>query len=120
MELTSRDMIKLGNLFLYNGLYDGHRVVSQSWIEESTKKHISTGIGIEYEKYYGYLWWVYDKGGHPYYFANGYGGQFIVVVPNLELVVVATNKWRGVDNKTSENWYRTITLIIEEIIPAVN
>lgn len=79
-----------------------------------------TGISIEYEKFYGYLWWVYDKGGHPYYFANGYGGQFIVVVPDLELVVVATNKWRDVGNKADENWYETIFLIIEEIIPAVN
>ncbi len=116
VELTSRDMIKLGNLFLYNGVWNSQRVVSGEWIEQSTKYHISTGIGLEYEKYYGYLWWVNDKGDHPYYFANGYGGQFIVVIPDLELVVVATNKWWNVGNKADEYWYRTITMIIENII----
>ena len=113
-------MIKLGNLFLNKGVWNGQRVVSQQWVEESTSKHMPTGIYIKYEKDYGYLWWIYEGIEHTLYFANGYGGQFIVVVPELELVVVATNNWSIPGSEANQNWYSTITLIVEQIIPAVN
>jgi CubicO group peptidase (beta-lactamase class C family) len=119
VKLTPGDMIKLGNLLLNKGIWNGQRVVSEAWAGESTKNHISTGISIPYERGYGYLWWVYEGGEHLCYFANGYGGQFIVVVPELEIVVVATNNWVVPGNKADENWYRTITLIMENVIPAV-
>ena len=50
--------------------------------------------------------------------AMGYGGQFIVVVPEKDLVVVAKCNWRLSSNQTNQNWYDTISLIVEKIIPA--
>ncbi len=56
--------------------------------------------------------------GHDLYFANGYGGQFIVVVPDLDLVVVASSWWVGIGwDAAGEQWYTVISLIMEGIVP---
>ena len=67
---------------------------------------------------YGYCWWTGQNNRGNYAFANGYGGQFIVVVPGANVVVVATNQWSGVISAVAnEQWYRTIDLILNRIIP---
>jgi CubicO group peptidase (beta-lactamase class C family) len=56
-----------------------------------------------------------------YAFADGYGGQFIVVVPRLNLVVTATNNWSNLSVLTADtDWYETLSLIMDNIIPAFN
>ena len=68
---------------------------------------------------YGFCWWTGQSEIGKYAYANGWGGQFIVVVPNLKLIVVATNEWSGVSNENANaQWIRTIDLIMQSIIPA--
>ena len=114
-------MIKIGQLILNGGTYNGKRIVSPEWIEQTIKFHITTNNALEFGPGYGYCWWFgqYIKGN--YAFALGYGGQFIIVVPNLNLVVTATNNWNVLTDTIANNdLFETLSLIMNNIIPAFN
>ncbi|MFC1530357.1 serine hydrolase domain-containing protein [Gemmatimonadota bacterium] len=87
LALRPRDMARIGQLYLQDGLWNSARIVSEEWVEESTRTHSD-------EARYGYLWWLdtHDIDGHEYhsFLAWGYGGQHIFVIRELELVVVFT------------------------------
>jgi len=85
LYLTARDMAKFGFLYLNRGRWDGQILLSENWVRNSTKDHI-TNIYGRYS--YGYQWYITVVGGHPAFLASGYGGQIIGVVPSLDLVVV--------------------------------
>jgi CubicO group peptidase (beta-lactamase class C family) len=93
LHLRARDMAKFGYLYLNHGLWDGQQIVPAEWVDASTKRE-SVG-GFPQEVGYGYLWWVTQEAGHDAYFAAGYGGQYIEVIPDLELVVVITSNLDG-------------------------
>ena len=118
--LRPRDMLKIGEMFLREGTFGGTRVVSAEWVRESTAPFVSTGNAAPYGPQYGYSWWVGQGQGHDFYFANGYAGQFIFVVPELDLVVVATSSWRGMDwNTAGAQWGGVIDVIVNGVLPAV-
>jgi CubicO group peptidase (beta-lactamase class C family) len=87
--LTSRDMAKLGYLYLNGGVWDGRQVVPAEWVKTSVQKHVTTGERLDY----GYQWWVYPA--LDAYTARGRGGQLIFVVPRLDMVVVFTATMDG-------------------------
>lgn len=117
LYLSARDMIKLGALYLQDGTFDGRQVVPKAWVSASTDARVSTGIAVPYGSGYGYLWWVDRVGQRRVFYANGYGGQFIFVVPDLELVVAATCTWNV--EGANENWSRILGTIVNGIVPAV-
>ncbi|MBI4790133.1 MAG: serine hydrolase [Chloroflexi bacterium] len=83
LELTARDMAKIGYLYLKGGAWDGQQIVTSDWIQQSSRKHIpATG-----ELSYGYQWWAQPFNA---YNAAGRGSQYIFVLPDLDLVVVFT------------------------------
>ena len=88
MPLRPRDMLKIGQLFADGGRYDGRQLVPEAWIEESWTPR---GMSPWNRHRFGYLWWTERWGGETAHFGWGYGGQFIVVVPRLDLVIVATS-----------------------------
>jgi CubicO group peptidase (beta-lactamase class C family) len=118
LSLTPYDMLKIGQLYLNRGVYNGVRIVSEEWIDKASTFKITTN-GIEpFGPGYGYFWWMGSSASHGYFFANGYGGQFIVVVPDFKLIVVATNNWTNVSTDTAnQDWYNTLDVIINKIIP---
>lgn len=91
--LTSRDMLKFGLLFLNNGVWNGQKLLSEEWIKKSTTKQIAPGTDKP-EIGYGYFWWTrqFSYAGKQYngYYAAGNGGQFLIVIPELDLVTVLT------------------------------
>jgi CubicO group peptidase (beta-lactamase class C family) len=90
MRLLPGDMMKIGLLFLNRGLWNGVRVVSESWVDRSTDSSMQNVTYSQLTVDYGFLWWV-DVGDYAGgYFAMGYGGQYIYVYPPLNLVVVTT------------------------------
>jgi len=118
LQLTPYDMIKIGQLYLNKGTYNGVRVVSEDWITKASSFKIATGNAQPFAQNYGYFWWLGSANGLDYSFANGYGGQFIVIVPSIKLIVVATNNWSGVPGATANTqWYSTLNMIINEILP---
>lgn len=112
--LTPREMLKIGILYLNKGIWRGERVLSEKWIEETSKKHIKTNFG-----YYGYLWWIttfkFDEREIETFYAAGNGGQFIFVLPALDMVVVTT----GGNVNDMENTIQPLYMLDEYIIPAV-
>jgi CubicO group peptidase (beta-lactamase class C family) len=118
LSLTPHDMLRIGQLYLNRGMYNSVRIVSEQWIDKATTLRVSTNGINPFGPGYGYLWWIGSTPSHGYFFANGYGGQFIVVVPTLKLVIVATNTWSQVSGDTADQqWYTTLDLIINKIIP---
>lgn len=89
MELTPPQMLAFGELYLNGGRFADKQVISESWVRESlTPRTRSTR---DPRRLYGYCWWIRDLGGFRTCYAWGYGGQFIFVVPDLELVAVTTS-----------------------------
>jgi CubicO group peptidase (beta-lactamase class C family) len=89
LRLTARDMAKIGLLYLRKGLWKDRRIISESYVRDSTTRHSVGGppVGAAY----GYLWWVGPIGnGHPAFFAAGQDGQLILVIPDLDLVVAVS------------------------------
>jgi CubicO group peptidase (beta-lactamase class C family) len=119
LKITPHDMVKIGQLMLHHGEYNGKWIVSSLWIERLISFKIITNKAVPYGSGYGHGWWNGQSEQGNYAFAMGWGGQFIITVPNLKLIVVATNKWSGVSGPVAnEQWYRTIDLIMIGILPA--
>jgi len=88
VRLTSRDAAKLGQLYLNGGVWEGKRLLSEDWIEQATQQQSAGSAGRSGR--YGYQWWLQTFSGYPTYYAMGFGGQFVFVVPSLDLVAVFT------------------------------
>jgi CubicO group peptidase (beta-lactamase class C family) len=90
LRLRSRDMAKIGQLMLSRGEWQGKRIVSAEWLEESLKPRFLT----EPTYYYGYLWWISSSllgvRKLDWFEAYGLGSQRIIVVPSLDSLVVIT------------------------------
>lgn len=87
LYMTPRDLAKIGQLVLNEGLWDGHQVVSKAWLQMSTSKQVRLA-GINY----GFLWWQipFREGKVISITATGNGGQYLVVMPALNMVMVFT------------------------------
>ena len=92
LGLSARDLAKLGFLYLNNGYWNGRNIVSESWVNESTSQQIQAVSHPIYGEFqYVYQWWVKKVDGFKSYRAWGRRGQFIVVVPELDLVIAVTS-----------------------------
>jgi CubicO group peptidase (beta-lactamase class C family) len=90
MTLTSRQLLGFGELYLNGGRApDGAQVVPEDWVRRSFVAR--TPSPREPGRFYGYGWWVRAMAGHAVFYGWGYGGQFVFVVPTLDLVVAATS-----------------------------
>jgi CubicO group peptidase (beta-lactamase class C family) len=89
MTMTPRQILAFGELYINGGRANGEQVVPESWIRDSLVAR--TASPREQGRFYGYGWWIRPMGGHAVYYAWGYGGQFVFVVPTLDLVVVTTS-----------------------------
>ena len=115
LRLSSRSLLKIGQLYLDGGRWQGHEIVRQGWVRDSTRPHARIDDATEY----GYLWWIKSfKAGeksYPAFFMSGNGGNKVVVVPKLDLVVVITSTNYG----TRGMHEQTERILTEYILPAV-
>jgi CubicO group peptidase (beta-lactamase class C family) len=112
LKLPPRDLAKFGYLYLNQGRWDGRQVVPAGYVAASTRQHSTPPPDFPAEGY-GYQWWVTSQAGHPSFLAVGYGGQFIQVVPDLDLVVVITS---DVNQPRTNN---PRSLVDRAVIPAI-
>jgi CubicO group peptidase (beta-lactamase class C family) len=105
-------MAKFGYLFLNGGLWQGEQIISQQWIDISTQKLIDPNnytTNFSWADGYGYQWWIWEDiygVNFSAYFASGWGGQWIIIAPQLHLVVVST----------AGNYYTDMRMPIERVI----
>ena len=97
LMLRPRDMAKFGQLFLDKGAWNNEQVISEEWCTLSTSKLIDPNDysdNYDWSDGYGFQWWQkdYNSGGKTYhsFFASGWGGQLIVVIPQIKIVIVFT------------------------------
>jgi CubicO group peptidase (beta-lactamase class C family) len=86
LEVRPCDLLSIGRLYLNRGVHEGARLVSEEWVALTTSA--ANAGGPPEGAPYGYLWWVTELGGRPAFLAGGFGGQYVVVIPDLEVVVV--------------------------------
>jgi len=98
MEITPRQMLAFGEMYLNRGRANGRQVIPESWVDTSFQPLAESRR--ESGRYYGYGWWIRDMAGVQTAYAWGYGGQFILVAEDLELVVITTsNSLPGSDRR---------------------
>lgn len=85
LYLRPRDMLKLGILYLQQGQWQGEQLLPTGWVQQMTSRHASSAAGD-----YGYYFWLRQLDGVAYYTAEGDGGQYIAVFPDLEMIIVMT------------------------------
>jgi CubicO group peptidase (beta-lactamase class C family) len=117
LYMRPRDVLKLGQLWLDDGKWNGDHVVGTRWVEQSTRPRTDTSDGTANRS----AWHigVLDQGGRAWreYDAAGDGGQLLIVLPALDMVVVVTT---GNDNRSQIGRKVRDELVSQYIIGAVN
>jgi CubicO group peptidase (beta-lactamase class C family) len=115
LQMRPRDMAKIGYLILNKGLWHGRQILSEEWIDISTRAYVSDD-----ELGYGYFWWLckYKSGNEIYEttFAAGHGGQRILVIPKLKLVAVFTSQ----PDDNPKGHARISQIMTEFILPSMS
>jgi len=88
MAMRPRDMLRIGDLYLNGGQHEGQQIVPETWVHTSIEPRTVSRFG---DREYGYGWWIRPLAGRPVFYAWGYGGQFIFIVPSVRTVVVVTS-----------------------------
>jgi hypothetical protein len=89
LYLEARDLAKVGQLYLDDGVWNGQRILPAGWAKEATTRHVDRiNPSNPNAPGYGYQWWRYDRRGTEVWAGNGFGGQFLVVIPSLRIVGV--------------------------------
>jgi CubicO group peptidase (beta-lactamase class C family) len=111
LKLPARDLAKFGYLYLNGGRWDGRQVVPADYVRASTQPRSKPSPSTPADGY-GYQWWTTSVDSHHSFFAAGYAGQLIQVIPDLDLVVVLTS---DIDQERSDAG----NLVAETIVPAI-
>ena len=117
LYLGVRDLAKIGQLYLNDGLWNGNRIVSKGWITESTQSYINPNYG--FANGYGYQWWLddfyYNGKTFNFYFAAGWGGQYMYLLPQENMIIVITCGYFLTQETVSAQ-----ELIADYILPSIN
>lgn len=94
LNMSVRDLARFALLYLHNGRWRDRQIIPAQWVAESTRSWSDTPTGG-----YGYMWWTSvptngPRGSkaallRPTYWADGYLGQYAIIVPSLDLVIVS-------------------------------
>lgn len=124
LQLTARDLARLGQLWLQKGQWQGRQLIAPAYFAEATRA-VVTDLGAEHPQRgpsrigYGYLFWTAEglRPGWKSFYASGFGGQFVLVVPTHQVVIVAlTDPDDWAPEKSAAN---TAKLLRERVVPAI-
>ncbi len=119
--MQPRDLLKLGQLVLDKGRWNGEQIISETWIEESTAFRIPVK-GHWKGRGYGYQWWREEfrvgSKTYPVIFGSGYGWQTLWILPDLDLVVLSFhhNPEKGAGSH-SVIWDEVEKMILPAVVP---
>ncbi len=98
LHLTTPELAAFGQLYLQGGCWQGEQLLPAAFVAASTTAQVPGGYPERV--HYGYLWWVsVDSAGRPAFFASGAGGQYVYVLPALDLVLVITATSKNTDGR---------------------
>lgn len=104
-------LLRIGELILSGGEYEGRQIVPESWVRKSTRVYTRSNYN-DYD--YGYMWWQKEVADKTVIFAWGNGGQYIMVLPELEAAISITS---DVENRgNSRRYQRQIFSFLEEAV----
>ncbi|CAN5438907.1 serine hydrolase [soil metagenome] len=113
IAMIPRDMVKIGRLMMDMGVYNNEQLVSGDWIVQSVEPVTGRRAGMNN---YGYLWFRRMSGGYHMVYAFGNGGQYIMIIPELESVITVTT--RNNSSESTRNYRgQLFSSIDREIIP---
>ena len=107
LYLRTEDIAKLGQLYLQQGKWNGKQLIRRKWVQQATSKQIANAkedhskIGPDWVEGYGYQFWRCQ---HNAYRADGAGGQFIVVMPDQDVVVAITADTGNMQGELNAIW----------------
>jgi len=113
MMVSPRDLIRIGEVYRNGGYLDGQRILPQDWVRASFRPRATSrwsGAG------YGYGWFSSYIGGHLAYYGWGYGGQYLYVLPGLELTIAITSDPYNSGGRGHRSDLQRI--VAEELVPA--
>ncbi|MFX1252156.1 MAG: serine hydrolase domain-containing protein, partial [Promethearchaeota archaeon] len=125
MYFVPRDMARFGFLYLNNGSIDGKQIIPHEWVQESLTDYAEGRVdeGMSSSFYldvgYGYQWWLQTFSGYNTFSARGLGGQFIVCIPELDMIVVTTASGTVVQEYPNQ-YVEMIDLIRFNILNAID
>jgi len=115
ISFIARDVAKFGLLYLNHGEYAGNQVVSADWVRDSLQTYsenlYNNRLGYYFRDIgYGYMWWSARAGDHHFNYAWGHGGNLIILLDELDMVIVTTaNPLHGIWGK--EAWEKEGAII---------
>jgi CubicO group peptidase (beta-lactamase class C family) len=90
LYLEAEQLAKIGYLYLNDGVWDGARILPEWWVPRATARIVE---GVNTAGWaYGYQWWRIDRGTTVVWAGLGFGGQFLLILPDHDLVAVV-NSW---------------------------
>ncbi|WP_206604268.1 serine hydrolase domain-containing protein [Aquimarina sediminis] len=111
LQLRSRDLLKIAQLYLNKGNWNNRQLLSSEWVLKSMSPKVSINDNTEY----GYLWWIKEFHKEKSYYMSGNGGNKAMVFPGLDLTVVVTTV--NYNNRNAHNY--TDEVLGKFIVPAV-
>jgi len=127
--VTARDMAKFGSLYLNEGEYEGTQVLSADWVRNSLRRYsenvkqggwITSRYGYFRDIGYGYQWWSGRVGDHHFNYAAGHGGNYIVLLEDLDMIIVTTaDPMHGVFGEESWKYEGAINKLVGEFVESL-
>jgi len=111
MVMTPSQMLTFGEMYRNGGQANGRQILSKRFIEESFEPRGRSRIS---GREYGYGWWMREMAGRQAYYAWGFGGQYIYIVPSLDLTVVTTSAATVSEDRRDHR--RTVDEIVEQLV----
>jgi CubicO group peptidase (beta-lactamase class C family) len=97
------------------GRWHGQQIVPEDWVDASLTERIS----VDSSRGYGYLWWTQQRASQRVWYAAGYGGQRIILVPSLSAVIVTNANYTGDADETNQRGAALWNLLDSYVLPGL-
>ncbi|MEO5915374.1 MAG: serine hydrolase [Luteolibacter sp.] len=120
LYLRTEDIAKLGQLYLQKGRWNGKQLIPETWVQDATSKHVENdkephaNIGIDWHQGYGYQFW---RCTHNAFRGDGAGGQFVVVLPDQDVVVAMTAGGANMQAELDAIWEKLLPAFQDKALP---
>ncbi len=120
LNLCTEDVAKLGQLYLQGGKWNGKQLISQQWVQQASSKQVANEqashakIGIDWRQGYGFQFW---RCTHNAFRGDGASGQFVVVIPDKDVVVAITADTGNMQGELNAIWDKLLPAFRDEALP---